>query len=114
MAETTKDPRADRFPTPLQVFCSFERVEGIATLVNISYTGALLENTGMRPEVGTPIKLYVYLKPPRAFEAVAPSELIGAVSRHGPDGFAVEFEDSHDPELRQMVDDAAAIVAVPR
>ena len=114
MTDTTKDPRADRFPTPLQVFCSFERVEGIATLINISYTGALLENTGLRPEVGTPIKLYVYLKPPRAFEAVAPSELIGAVSRHSPDGFAVEFEDSDDPELRQMVDDAAAIVVVPR
>ena len=113
MADKTNEPRADRFPTPLQVFCSFERVEGIATLVNISYTGTLLENTGMRPEVGTPIKLYVYLKP-RAFEAVAPSELIGVVSRHGPDGFAVEFEDSHDPDLRQMVDDAAAIVAVPR
>ena len=89
-------------------------MEGVATLVNISYTGALLENTKMRPEVGTPIKLYVYLKPPRAFEAVAPSELFGVVARHGPSGFAVEFADSHDPELRQMVDDAAAIVAVSR
>jgi hypothetical protein len=114
MADTTNEPRADRFPTPLQVFCSFERVEGIATLVNISYTGALLENTKMRPEVGTAIKLYVYLKPPRAFEAVAPSELVGVVARHNPGGFAVEFEDSRDPELRQMVDDAAAIVAVSR
>ena len=91
MADKMNEGRADRFPTPLQVFCSFERVEGVATLVNISYTGALLENTKMRPEVGTPIKLYVYLKPPRAFEAVAPSELFGVVARHGPSGFAVEF-----------------------
>jgi hypothetical protein len=36
------------------------------------------------------------------------------VARHSPDGFAVEFEDSQDPDLREMVDDAAAIVAVSR
>jgi hypothetical protein len=89
-------------------------VEGIATLINISYTGALLADTELRPEIGTTIKLYVYLKPPRASEAAAPSELIGVVSRHSPDGFAVEFEDGDDPDVRQMVDNAAAVVAVRR
>jgi hypothetical protein len=114
MSTETNDRRADRFLTPLQVYCSFERVEGIATLTNISYTGALVADTELRPEIGTPIKLYVHLKPPCAIEAVAPSELKGVVARHSSDGFAVEFEDSHDPDLRQMVDNAAAVVATRR
>ncbi len=114
MAETTNRRRADRFPISLKVYCSFERVEGIARLVNISYTGALIDNTAMRPEIGTPIKLYVYLEPPREFEMGDASELSGVVARHSSDGFAVKFEDSHDPDLRRMVDNAAAIVAVPR
>jgi hypothetical protein len=114
MSAETNDRRANRFSTPLKVYCSFERVEGIATLVNISYTGALLADTEMRPEIGTRINLYVYLKPPRAFESAPPSELTGAVTRHTSDGFAIAFEDSHDPDVRQMVDDASAVVAVRR
>jgi hypothetical protein len=113
MTDTT-DKRADRFPIPLKVYCSFERVEGIASLSNISYTGALLENTAMRPEIGTRIQLYVYLKSPRANITAKPSELTGVVARHSSDGFAVEFKNSHDPDLRRMVDDAAAIVATQR
>jgi len=113
MTDTTSDRRDDRFPTPLQVCCSFERVEGIATLVNISYTGALLAGTEMRPEIGTLINLHVYLDPPRASQAAAPSELTGVVTRHNADGFAVKFEDNHDPEMRQLVDNAAAVVATP-
>jgi hypothetical protein len=110
MTDATNDCRAERFSAPLKVYCSFERVEGIATLVNISYTGALLENTEMRPEIGTRVQLYVHLKPPRAIEPVAPSELTGVVTRHSSDGFAIQFKDSHDPDVRQMVDDAAALV----
>ena len=114
MTTTKNELRADRFPIPLKVCWSFERVEGFASLANISYTGALLENTGMRLEIGTRIKLYVYLEPPRAFKAAKPSELIGVVSRHSSDGFAVTFEDSHDLDMRRLVDDAAAIVVTPR
>jgi hypothetical protein len=55
------DKRADRFPVPLKVYYSYERVEGAASLTNISYTGALLENTPMRPEIGTCVQLYVHL-----------------------------------------------------
>jgi hypothetical protein len=110
----TASKRADRFPIPLKVYCSFERMEGFASITNISYTGALLEHTGMLPAIGTPIKLYLHLKPPCAFEAETPSELTGVASRHSSDGFAVEFEDSRDPGLRRMVDDAAAVVAVTR
>ena len=110
MADTTKESRADRFPTPLQVFCSFERVEGIATLVNISYTGALLEHTEMRPEIGVPVQIYVHLKQNRTIEPVAPSELTGAVARHSSDGFAIEFINSRDPDVHRMVDKAATLV----
>ncbi len=113
MTDTTSK-RAERFPIPLLVYCSFERMEGVASLVNISYTGALLGNTTMRPKIGTRVSLYVYLEPPRASEAAIPSELTGLVSRHSSDGFAVTFESSHDPYMRRIVDDAAAIVAARR
>jgi len=112
MTTPTTKRRGDRFPAPLKVYCSFERVEGSATLVDISYSGALLEHTTMRPGIGTPINLYVFLKPPRGTGAVAPSELPGMVVRHSSDGFAVKFEDNLDPDVRQMVDDAAALVTV--
>ena len=114
MTTPTTKRRGDRFPAPLKVYCSFERVKGSATLVNISYAGALLEHKTMRPEIGRPITLYVFLKPPRGTGAVAPSELPGMVVRHSSDGFAVKFEDNLDPDVREMVDNAAALVAAPR
>jgi hypothetical protein len=114
MTDATSDRRADRFPIPLKVYYSFDRVEGIASLVNISYTGALLENTAMRPEIGTRIQLYLHLKPPCASEASKPSELAGIVIRHSSDGFGVVFEDNQDPDVRRVVDDAAALVATRR
>jgi hypothetical protein len=83
-------------------------------LANISYSGALVENTSMRPEVGTPIVLFVYLQPPSAFEAATPFELTGHVVRHSSTGFAIKYEGNLDSDLRRMVDDAAAVVATPR
>jgi hypothetical protein len=83
-------------------------------LANISYSGALIEDTSMRPEIGAPVVLYVYLKPPSAFEATTPFELVGRVVRHSSAGFAIEYQDNLDPDVRRMVDDAAAVVAVPR
>jgi hypothetical protein len=114
MTATTNKRRDDRIPLPLEVHYSFGRVEGDGVLANISYSGALIEDTAMRPEIGAPIVLYVYLKPPSAFEAATPFELSGYVARHSSTGFAVEYEDIVDPDVRRMVDDAAAIVAVPR
>ncbi len=114
MTDTTSGRRADRFPIPLKVYCSFEGVEGVASLINISYTGALLENTAMRPEVGTRIRLYLHLKPLSAFEASKPSELAGIVIRHSSDGFAIVFEHYQDPDVRRVVDDAASLVATRR
>jgi len=114
MAPSTNKRRHDRIPIRLEVYCSFARVEGGAMLANISYSGALIENTSMRPEIGTPIVLFVYLKPPGDFEAATPFELNGRVVRHSPTGFAVEYEDSLDSDLRRMVDDAARVVANQR
>ncbi len=68
----------------------------------------------MRPEIGTRVVLYMYLEPPNAFEAVTPFKLVGHVTRHSSSGFAIEYDDNLDPDLRRMVDDAAAVVAVPR
>jgi len=114
MTNTTSEHREVRFPVPFQVYCSFELVEGFASLVNISYTGALLEDTAMRPKIGTRVNLYMHLKPPSASEASKPAELAGIVIRHSSDGFAVKFENSDDPDLHRMVDSAAAIVATRR
>ena len=114
MTATTNRRHYNRIPIRLEAFYSAGRVDGVGSLANISYSGALIEDTVMRPEIGTPIKLYLYLKPPSAFVAADPFELAGHVVRHSSNGFAVKFENSHDPDLRRMVDDAAAVVAVPR
>ena len=114
MAATTNKRCHDRTPMPLEVHFSYGRVEGVGELANISYSGALIEDTVVRPTIGTPTVLYVYLKPPRAFEAEIPSELVGVVIRHSSDGFAVKFEDNLDPDVREMVDNAAALVTVSR
>ncbi len=114
MTATTDRRRGYRISIRLEVYCSEDLVEVIGVLTNISYSGALIEDTPMRPEIGTPIVLYVYLKPPGAFKAVSPFKLIGHVVRHSSTGFAIEYEDIVDPDVRRMVDDAAAIVAVPR
>ncbi len=114
MAETTDRQRDNRISIRLAAFCSHGRVEGAGVLANISYSGALIEDTSVRPEIGAPVILYVYLKPPNAFGAAPPFKLTGHVVRHGPTGFAIEYEDNLDPDVRRMVDDAAAVVAVPR
>jgi hypothetical protein len=98
----------------LEAFFSEDLYEVIGTLTNISYSGALIEDTSMQPEVRTPCVLYLYLKPPSAFEAVSPFRLTGHVVRHTSTGFAIEYEDTFDPDMRRMVDDAAAILTAER
>ena len=89
-------------------------MDGTASLVDISYTGALLEDAENRPVTGTPIHLYFSLKPPFAFDSSTRSKLVGTVSRYSPDGFAVKFGDSYDPYLIQVVDSVVASAAVRR
>ena len=113
MTAMTNTQRDNRIPIRLAAFFPFGRMEVTGVLANISYTGALIEDTSARPETGTPVVLYVDLKPPGAFGAAAPFKLAGHVVRHTPTGFAIEYDDNLDPDTRRMVDDAAAIVAVP-
>ena len=113
MTDTTNRRHYNRIPIRLEAFYSAGRVAGVGEIANISYSGALIKDTVMRPEIGTPIKLNLYLKPPSAFTAATPFELVGHIVRHSTNGFAIEYEDSHDPHMRRMVDDAAAVVAVP-
>ena len=114
MTATTDRRRGYRISIRLEVSCSEDIVEVIGVLANISYSGALIEDTSMQPEIGTPIVLYLYLKPPGAFKAVSPFKLTGHVVRHSSTGFAIEYEHNFDPYVRRMVDDAAAIIAIQR
>ena len=114
MTAMTNRQRDNRIRIRFAAFFPFGRMEVTGVLANISYSGALIEDTSVGPETGTPVVLYVDLKPPSAFGAATPFKLAGHVVRHTPTGFAIEFRDNLDPDVRRMVDDAAAIVAVPR
>jgi hypothetical protein len=98
----------------LEVSSTSGRFEVVGELANISYSGALIEDTSMQPEIGTPIVLYVYLNPPGDFKAVSPFKLTGYVVRHSSTGFAIEFDNTFDPDVRRMVDDADAILTAQR
>ncbi len=114
MTEMTKRRRGYRIAIRLEVYDSEDLVEVVGVLANISYSGALIEGTSMQPEIGTPIALYLFLKPPGAFKAVSPFKLTGHVIRHSSTGFAIEYIDRFDPYVRRMLDDAAAILAESR
>jgi hypothetical protein len=114
MTAMTRKRRNERISIRLEAYFSFGCCEVVGVLADISYSGALIEDTSIRPAIGTPIVLHVYLKPPSAFEAEAPFELPGRIVRHSSTGFAIAHEDNLDSDVRRMVDDAAAIVAVPR
>ncbi len=114
MDEMMEWRRDNRVAIHLEAHYSFGRMNGTGMLANISYTGALIEAANMEPEVGTLVTLYVYLEPPSAFGAATPFKLAGYVVRNSPTGFAIEYKHNLNPDVRRMVDDAAAIVAVPR
>jgi len=113
MTGTTNKSRDDRISIRLEAFYSFGRMEDDGMLADISYSGALIEDTAMQPEIGTRVDLYVHLEPPSAFKAAAPFKLTGYVVRHGSTGFAIEYQNNLDADVRRMVDDAAAIMADP-
>ncbi len=114
MTETTNRRPKNRTPTSLKAYYSFDLVDGVGVLADVSYSGALIEGISTRPEIGTPIALCVYLKSPLGSGKVLTFELSGVVVRLSSTGFAVKYEDNHEPDVRRMLDDAAAIVAVPR
>ena len=114
MAETTNKRPDNRIRIGLVALYDIGRMGASGMLANISYSGALIEDITMQPEIGTRVVLYVYLEPTSAFEATTPFELAGQVVRHTPTGFAIKYKDNLNPDVRRMVDDAAAIVSVPR
>ena len=95
-----------RVHTRFETLYSAGRTEGAGILTDISYSGALIVEASLRPEVGDKLRLYVFVQP------VSPFELIGNVVRVTEGGFAIEYELS-DPEVRRLVDAAAAIVTAP-
>ena len=98
--------REGRIPTRFEVLYSAGRREGAGVLLDISYSGALFGDTSLQPELGKTIRAYVFVQP------VNPIELAGEVVRLTGDGFAIRYEIS-DPEVRRLVDDAAAVVSAP-
>ncbi len=114
MIETTNRRPDKRIPTHLEAFYYARRVDAVGVVANISYSGALIEDTTVQPEIGTFVVLYVYLEPASAFEAATPFELTGHVVRYSSDGFAIKYKDNLNRDVRRMVDDAAAIVAATR
>lgn len=98
------DPRrSPRFRTRFDTLIAAGRAPGAGELVDISYSGALLEDCSTRPPVGQHVTLYVFVAP------VAPFEITGQVVRHTETGFAVSY-DLFDAEIRRLVDDVAALV----
>jgi hypothetical protein len=96
-----------RVRTRFETLLSSGRHEGTGVLADISYSGALIEEATFQPEMGKELRVYVFVQP------VSPFELRGVVVRHTERGFAIRTETA-DPEIRRLVDDAAAIVNVPR
>ena len=97
--------RDNRVQTEFESLYTSDRQEGAGTLSNISYSGAQIAGASLKPELGTKLRIYVFIQP------VSPFELIGEVVRHTEDGFAIALDPSTQ-EIRNLVDDASAIVNV--
>jgi hypothetical protein len=95
-----------RVRTHFEILYSSGREDGSGILVNISYSGALLIQTSVQPRLGSQVRVFVLLRED------SPFQVEGKVVRHVEDGFAIEYA-ALDPELRRLVEDAAAVVANP-
>lgn len=92
-----------RFDTRFDALCSTGEREGAGTLLDISRSGARLETSNDVPELGTKVRLYIFVQP------VCPFELSGEVVRCEGSTFAIRYDDL-DPEVGRLVDDVAALV----
>ncbi len=95
-----------RFQTRFDVLCSAGEREGSGTLVNISRSGARLDTSSHIPELGTKVRLYVFIQP------VCPFELSGEVVRSDGTTFAIRYSNL-DADVGRLVDDVAALVIEP-
>jgi len=107
MSSYTEKRRNDRFPVALNAHYSAGPEEGIGVLSNISYSGALIEDSSVQPTVGSKVRIYVFVEPTDPIAPASPYELVGRVIRHSSSGFAIEYEES-DSDVRQLVDEAAS------
>ena len=98
--ENSRDPR---FHARFDAFCSAGREEGSGILADISRSGARLEETSLQPEVGSKVRLYLFVRP------VNPVELVGEVVRHTDSGFAIAIIECGD--IQELIDDVAALVS---
>jgi hypothetical protein len=96
-----------RFTTALNAHHSSDPGEGIGVLANISYCGAMVEDSSVQPSVGSKVRLYVFVEPKDPIAPATPYELVGRVVRHSSSGFAIDYEDD-DPEVHRLVDETAA------
>lgn len=92
-----------RFRSRFDVLCSAGDVEGSGILVNISRSGACLGSASVVPELGTKVRLYIFIQP------VCPFELAGEVVRIDEGEFAIRYSNL-DAEIGRLVDDVAAMV----
>jgi len=92
-----------RFRTKFDVLCSAGDTAGAGSLVNISRSGARLDTASRCPEIGTKVRLYIFIQP------VCPFELSGEVTRIDGTTFAIRYSNL-DPEVGRLVDDVAALV----
>jgi len=89
-----------------EIIYSSGREEGSGILADISYSGALLIRASVQPRLGAEVRVYVLLIDD------SPFEIVGKVVRHVEDGFAIAYANL-GLEFRDLVDDAAAVVANP-
>ncbi len=104
MSDEAYKPRDPRIRTRFEALYSMGRCEGAGVLADISYSGAHVEDTSLVPEVGTEVRIFVFVQP------VSPFALTGKVVRATENSFAIAYQDL-DEEVRRLVDDAAALVA---
>jgi hypothetical protein len=97
--------KSPRYKARFDALYSSGAQEGAGVLAEISTTGVRLEDTSIRPAIGTRIVLYIFLRP------VQPFELAGDVVRHTENGFALALEEP-SLEVRHLIDDVAALVTV--
>src|SRR5215469_973416 len=104
MARSSERRWDSRVLARLEASYSSGREDGSGILANISYSGAFLTQTSSQPRIGSHVRVHVVRS--------KPFEVAGKVVRHVKGGFAIEFADV-SPELRHLIDDAAAIVGEP-
>jgi hypothetical protein len=105
MAQSSERRRGSRIRTRFETAYSAGREEGTGILAEVSHSGALLTQGSLQPRLGSKVRVYVLLS--------EPFEVVGKVVRHvGDRSFAIEYSDV-SPELRRLIDDAAAIVGEP-